>query len=44
MPKRKILGWYVVRDGEQIAWFHYKPSATAYAKEHGGILQPELST
>ena len=40
--KPKILGWYVVRDGEQIAWFKTKQSANAYAKQHGGISTPEF--
>jgi len=40
--KPKILGWYVVRDGEQIAWFKAKKSANDYAKIHGGVPTPEF--
>jgi len=43
MGKPKILGWYVVRDGEQIAWFKTKQSAAAYAKAHGGVPTPEFA-
>lgn len=40
---RKIVGFYVMRDGEQIAWFSLKARARAYAIQHGGSIQPEYA-
>ncbi len=39
----KVLGWYVMKDGEQIGWYRSKASAVAYAKKHGGTIVAERS-
>lgn len=40
---RKIVGFYVIRGDEQIAWFASKVRAKSYAIKNGGIVQPEYA-
>lgn len=42
--RRKIVGFYVVHGGEQIAWFALKARARALAIQIGGTVQPEYDT
>lgn len=39
--KPKLLGWYVMRDGEQIAWHRTKSEAAKTAKRLGGTIVAE---
>jgi hypothetical protein len=40
---KKLLGYYVMRDGEQIAWFSHRSSALDYARKVGGTIAPEYA-
>lgn len=40
---RKIVGYYVVLAGQQIAWFSSRTTATQHARKHGGTVQPEYA-
>lgn len=41
LAMRKILGWYVVLDGEQVAWHHDRRKAVLHARAIGGKIEAE---
>jgi hypothetical protein len=38
---KQVLGFYVVQDGAQIAWFRTPSDAATYARNNGGFVQEE---
>jgi len=41
VSKSKILGWYVVFRGEQVAWHHDRRKAVQHARAIGGTVEAE---